>query len=311
MDIRTRWLILPLVLLGAACQSADDDAELDGADATADVTADATAGVDALRTSYVEHYNMGHPDMVADMYAEDAVALMADGGVLRGREEIAAGLAEQLAGGSPRLALDQIDGLVFGDTVITIGRWSVTATPEEGAEPVTRGGHYMAAHTPGQDGWQVAGVITNYDVQQSAEALQGTVPAEQPEEESLLGAFSEAYEAAWNAGDAEGVAALYAEDAWAAFGNIPAVEGHASIRQVLEQRVRGEIDIHGVGSMDLGDGWVLEGGWFEITGAPDGDYVGAYWTLSRAGDDGERRIHWMVSNGRPESMVPSSASAGR
>lgn len=307
MDIRTRWLILPLVLLFGACQSADDDAAPD-ADATA---SSATAGVDALRASYVEHYNMGHPDMVAEMYAEDAVALMADGGVLEGREEIAAGLAEQMAGGSPELALEQIDEMAFGDTVITIGSWSVTATPEEGAEPVTRGGNYMAAHTPSADGWEVSGVITNYDVQQSAEALQGTVPEEAPEEASLLDTFSEAYEAAWNAGDAEGVTALYAENAWAAFGNVPAVEGHASIQQVLEQRVRGEIDIHGVGSMDLGDGWVLDGGWFEIAGAPDGDYVGAYWTLSHAEDDGERRIHWMVSNGRPASMVPSSASAGR
>lgn len=310
MDIRARWLIVPLVLLFGACQ-ADDEAAVDNAETAADTSTDATAGVDALRTSYVEHYNMGHPDMVADMYAEDAVALMADGGILEGREEIAAGLAEQLANGSPQLALEQIDGMAFGDTVVTIGRWSVTATPEEGAEPVTRGGNYMAAHTPSEDGWKVAGVITNYDVQQSAEALQGTVPADDPEEASLLDEFTEAYEAAWNAGDAEGVTALYAEDAWAAFGNVPAVEGHASIQQVLEERVRGEIDIHGVKSVDLGDGWVLDGGWFELTGAPDGDYVGAYWTLSHAENDGERRIHWMVSNGRPESMVPSSASSGR
>lgn len=310
MDIRTRWLIVPLVLLFGACQ-ADDEATTDTAETTADTSSEPAGAVDALRTSYVEHYNMGHPDMVADMYAEDAVALMADGGVMEGREEIAAGLAEQMADGSPELALEQIDGMAFGDTVVTIGRWSVTATPEEGAEPVTRSGNYMAAHTPSADGWQVSGVITNYDVQQSAEALQGTVPADEPEEESLLDAFSEAYEAAWNAGDAEGVAGLYAEDAWAAFGNVPAVEGRASIQQVLEQRVRGEIDIHGVRSMDLGDGWMLDGGWFEITGAPDDDYVGAYWTLSRAGDDGERRIHWMVSNGRLESLVPSSASAGR
>lgn len=310
MDIRTRWLILPLVLLFGACQ-ADDEAATDNADTTSVATADATAGVDALRTSYVEHYNMGHPEMVADMYAEDAVARMADGSVLLGREAIAAWLTEQMAGASPEVALEQIDGRVFGDTVIAIGRWSVTMTPEEGAEPVTRAGHYMSAHTPSADGWEVAGVITNYDVQQSAEALQGTVPGDDPEEESLLGAFSEAYEAAWNAADVEGVAALYADDAWAAFGNVPAVEGHASIQQVLEQRVRGEIDIHGVGSMDLGDGWMLDGGWFEITGAPDGGYVGSSWTLSHTEDDGERRIHWMVSNGRPESMVPSSASSGR
>jgi uncharacterized protein (TIGR02246 family) len=309
MDIRIRSLLLPLALLVGACQSADDDASLDGADATA---ADArTAGIDALRASYVEHYNMGHADMVADMYAEDGVALMADGSVLLGREAIAAWLAEQMAGASPEVALEQIDQMAFGDSVVTIGRWSVTVTAEEGAAPVTSGGHYMAAHTPSADGWEVAGVITNYDVQQSAEALQGAWPSEPAEEESILGAFLEAYEAAWNAGDAEGLAAMYAEDAWYAGADLPAVEGRDAIQQVLEPRVRGEIDIHGVGSMDLGDGWVLDGGWFEISGAEDGDYVGSYWTLSHADDDGERLIHWLVSNGRPKSLVPSSRSAGR
>lgn len=306
MDIRTRWLILPLVLLIGACQAADDEAATDDG-TTTDAVTDATAGIDALRASYVEHYNMGHPDMVADMYAEDAVALMADGSVLLGREAIAAWLAEQMANASPEVALEQIDEMAFGDTVITIGRWSVTVTPEEGAEPVTRAGNYMATHMPSADGWEVGGVITNYDAQQSAEALQGTVPAEAPEEESILGSFLEAYEAAWNAGDAEGVAALYAEDAWYAGADLPAVEGRAAIQQIMEQRLRGEMDIHGVASWDLGDGWVLDGGWFEISGAAEGDYNGAYWILTHAEGD-QRQVQWLVSNGRPEAVAPAQES---
>ena len=307
MDIRHRWLLLPLALLLGACQAADDEAATDGAATDgADAAAEVTAGLDALRTSYVEHYNMGHPDMVADMYTEDAFGLMADGSVLSGREAIAGALAEQMAA-SPRLALDQLDQMVFGDTVITIGTWSVTVTPDEGADPVTRGGHYMAAHMRGDAGWKVGGVITNYDVQQSAEALQGTVPPEPPEEESMLGSFLEAYEAAWNAGDAEGVAALYAEDAWYAGADLPAVEGREAIQGIMEQRLRGQIDIHGVGSWDLGDGWVLDGGWFEIRGATEGDYVGSYWNLTRGTGDGQRQVHWLVSNGRPESVIPTSS----
>jgi len=307
MDIRQRWLLLPLALLLGACQAADDEAATDGAVADgADAAAEVTGGIDALRTSYVEHYNMGHPDMVADMYTEDAFGLMADGSVLSGREAIAGALAEQMAA-SPRLALDQLDQMVFGDTVITIGTWSVTVTPDEGADPVTRGGHYMASHLRGDDGWKVSGVITNYDVQQSAEALQGTVPPEPPEEESTLGSFLEAYEAAWNAGDAEGVAALYAEDAWYAGADLPAVEGREAIQGVMEQRLRGQIDIHGVGSWDLGDGWVLDGGWFEILDATEGDYVGTYWILTRGAEEGQRRVQWLVSNGRPESVIPTSS----
>ena len=299
MDTRTRWLILPFALLIGACQPADDDAAADGAAATADI--------DALRASYVEHYNMGHPDMVADMYAEDAVGLMADGSVLRGREAIGAGLTEQLAA-SPELALTQLDALVMGDTVITNGTWSVTVTPEEGATPVTRSGHYMAAHTRGADGWEVAGVITNYDAQQSAEALRGTTPAEPPSEESTLTGLAEAYETAWNAGDAAGVAALFAEDAWAAFANLPAVEGRAGVEQVMAQRVRGEIDVHGVATADLGEGWQVDAGWYEITGDGD-DVIGNYWLVTRAEGDGEPVIHWAVSNGRPKSVMPTASGS--
>lgn len=304
MQTRNTWLFLPLSLLLAACAPAADEAAAERAD-TADT---ASQGVDALRADYVEHYNMGHPDMVAEMYAEDAVGLMADGSVLLGRDAIAAALAEQMADASPELSLDQIDEMLFGDTVISIGRWSVTVTPEQGADPVTREGHYMVSHTPDEDGWEIGGVITNYDSQQPPEALQGTMSDEAPEEESILGSFSEAYEAAWNAGDAEAVAALYTEDTWAALGNAPVAEGRAAVQQAMEQRVRGEIDIHGVGSADLGDGWVLDGGWFEVSGASDGDYVGTYWTLSQADADGERRIHWMVSNGRPKSVAASAAA---
>ncbi|MFW6088193.1 MAG: YybH family protein [Gemmatimonadota bacterium] len=304
MDTRIRSLLVPLALLSGACQ-ASDDAASDAGDATADATP--TADIDALRASYVEHYNMGHPDMVADMYAEDAIALMADGGVLLGREAIAAGLAEQMAEGSPELALEQIDQMAFGDTAVTIGAWSVTVTPE-GADPVTRGGHYMVGHVRGDEGWQISGVITNHDAQQSAEVLQGTVPPEPPEEESILGSFLEAYEAAWNAGDAEAVAGLYAEDAWYAGADLPAVEGREAIRQIMEQRLRGEIDIHGVGSWELGDGWVLDGGWFEISGAEEGDYVGNYWILTHAAEGGERQVQWIVTNGRPESVIPAAES---
>lgn len=309
MDIRIRALLLPLALLVGACQSADDDAALDGADASVDATttADATAGIEALRASYVEHYNMGHPDVVADMYAEDAFGLMADGSILFGREAIAAELSEQMAAGSPQLAIEQIDAISFGDTVIASGTWSLTVTPDDGADPVTRGGYYMAAHFSGEDGWKVGGVITNYDAQQSAEALQGTVPEEVPEEESILGPFLETYEAAWNAGDAEGVAALYAEDAWYAGADLPAVEGRAAIQQIMEQRLRGELDIHGVGSWDFGDGWVLDGGWFEISGAGEGDYIGNYWILTHAAEGGQRQVQWIVSNGRPEAVIPSSS----
>lgn len=301
MDIRTRSLILPLVLLIGACQPADEAAT--NGDET-EQAPDAAAELDALAASYEEHYDMGHADMVADMYVEDATALMADGDVLRGRQAIAADLAEDMEA-SPDLALEQLDAVVGADgqMAATIGTWDVTVTPE-GGDAMTHGGHYMTANLRTADGWKLMGVITNHDAQQSAEMLQGTA-GEPPAEESQMGGLLDAYEEAWNSGDPAAVAALYAEDAWAAFADLPAVEGREAIGDLMEQRVRGTIELHGVRSESLGEGRMIDGGWFTISGGEGGDFTGNYWIVTET-VDGEPRIKWTVSNGRPASVIPSA-----
>lgn len=304
MNIRARTLLLPLALLVGGCQSADE-AATDG-DGT-DRPTDAVAQLDALRASYEEHYDMGHADVVADMYAEDAVALLADGGVHRGREAIAASLAEEMAA-SPDLALEQLDAIVGadGEMAVTIGTWDVTVTPEEGNE-MTYGGHYMTANGRTADGWELLGVITNFDAQQSAEMLQGTA-GEPPAESSQMGALVDAYEEAWNAGDPDAVAALYTEDAWAAFADLPAVEGREAIAELMQQRVVGTMELHGVRSESLGNGRMVNGGWYRISDGGAGDYVGNYWIVTET-VDGQPRIEWVVTNGRPASVIPSSDGA--
>lgn len=301
MEIRTRSLILPLVLLIGACQPADE-ATTNGDDV--EQAPDAVAQLDARRASYEEHYDMGHADMVADMYLEDAVALLADGGVYDGREAIAANLTRAMAA-SPDLALEQLDAIVSADgqMAVTIGTWDVTVTPE-GGEAMTHGGHYMTANRRTDGGWMLMGVISNHDAQQSAEMLQGTMPETAPPENSQMGALLSAYEEAWNAGDPAGVAALYAEDAWAAFADLPAVQGREAITGLMEERVRGTIDIHGVRSESLGEGRMIDGGWYTISGGGAGEFNGHYWIVTET-VDGEPRIKWVVSNGRPASVTAS------
>lgn len=304
MDIRTRGLLLPLALLIGACQPADE-ATTDGDEM--ERSTDAVAELDALRASYEEHYDMGHADIVADMYAEDAVALLADGGVHDGREAIAANLAQDMEA-SPDLALEQLDAIVGadGEMAVTIGTWDVTVTPDDG-DAMTYGGHYMTANARTADGWTLLGVITNFDAQQSAEMLQGTA-GEPPPEGTQMGELLAAYEEAWNAGDPGAVAALYTEDSWAAFADLPAVEGREAIADLMEQRVGGTMDLHGVRSESLGEGRMIDGGWYTISGTETGDYSGHYWVVTET-VDGEPKIKWVVSNGRPASVIPSSDDA--
>lgn len=63
--------------------------------------APADEGTMADVVEYFEtHWNMGHPDMVADAYTEDAVMAFSNGPALRGRAAVAASLTERIPPGS-------------------------------------------------------------------------------------------------------------------------------------------------------------------------------------------------------------------
>jgi len=305
MNKYLRWTLLPVALLIGACQAADG-----GADAAAEAEAAAAlaadeAALDELREGYASHYNMGHADVVTDYFQDDGVGLFADGTVARGRDAILAFQQGQMAEGSPQVVLTDLHRKIFGNHALSMGRWDVSITAE-GADPVQVGGHYMTASEKGPDAWKLMGVISNYDRQQSAEMLQGTASAEPPAEESTMGDMLRAYEAAWNAGDAAAVTELYADDAKAAFADLPLVEGKVLIGEIMADRVAGQMELHGVRTVDLGDGWTVDGGWYRMTGLETGNFVGNYWTVSHEDEDGVRKIDWVVSNGRPEAVIPSA-----
>lgn len=290
-----RLALLLLLVLPVACQPADRQG--DGmAEETATGGADVSQAIASLAADYERHYNLGHADQVAALYVDSAVALFADGTVARSRAEIQRYTAAQMAEGSPQVSIDVIAARSAGDTAVAIGSWSVTSTPE-GGEPMEVSGHWMGAYRNGTDGWKALGLITNYDAEQPPAAYGGAVPPEAPPENSRLGGLIEAYTSAWNAGDVAQVANLYATDAWAAFANNHPREGREAIRQLLETRVRGTIEIHGVRTVALGTGWSVDGGWYRITGG--GPTVqGNYWLVAHATDDGPPRIQWTVTNGR-------------
>lgn len=303
----SRWLFLPLVLLIGACAPADDDGMVDdGEIQNVDDTMDAGTAVTASLDEYVRHYNLGHADAVAALYTEDGVGLYADGTVARGRAEIVAFNQAQMAG-NPTVDINLLNEKAFGDKAVAVGEWSVDVTPE-GAEPMQSAGHWMALYDDTDEGLKAMGVITNYDRQMGAEFLQGTMPAEPPPEESTMTEMLSAYEAAWNSGNAEAVVDMYADNVWAAFADLPPVTSKASLSTLMSERVQGNIDLHGVRSMDLGDGYTLDGGWYEISGIEGGDVRGNYWILVNTNDDGEPKIEWLVSNSRPVSVIPAAAA---
>lgn len=133
-----------------------------GACAPAPTDEDAQAAGEAvaqLRASYVEHYNMGHADVVAELFTEDAVAVFADGARADGRPAIQRALEAELAG-SPRLGVTSEEMQVLGDWAVDRGQFSVEVAPE--GEAVTQSGNYIVVCRRGADGtWRVHWLVAN------------------------------------------------------------------------------------------------------------------------------------------------------
>lgn len=295
MKVRNLLVLFLVVTFMTAC-TAQDEAATDDAVATYEASADGAA-LTTLLGSYAEHFNLGHADLVAEMYADDAITVFANGGVQLGREEIQAGLAESMAAFG-KIAIDRDELHLAGDNAVARGTWSST-TAVEGADDAVVSGHYMTWFVRMDGDWKIMVVASNYDSEQPPEAHMGAVSENVDDvEDDGLDAMMTAYEEAFAAGDASAMAMLYTENAHVSFASQPAVEGRAAIEAVLAEGVSGTTDIHAKGTFDLGDGWFVNGGWYEIMD-DSGNSVGNYLLLARATEDGGHQIHWLVVNGRP------------
>lgn len=304
-------LVIVLLVVACAPQPAEDaepapepeaETEAETAEEAEPAAMDEAAAVDEVRAAYVRHYNAGDAQAVADLHTEDAVSLLANGGVYDGRAAILASLEEALADG-PTAQVDPVDTMVMQDMAAQIGSYEVQMEPAEG-DMVRFGGSFMTVLRNVDGAWKIAALITNYDSEPPEGLPAGSVPEEEPEPltDHPLAEATAAYEGHFNAGDAAGVAGLYAEDAWAAFADAPAVQGRDAIEAAVAERMAqgaSQVAIHTVGVEELGDGWYAAGGWTEITVSTDAGEMpqASNWiALSRTAEDGSRQIQWIVTN---------------
>lgn len=291
-------LALPILSLAGACRPADEtDVE---AEPAAEQMAPELATA-AATGAYAAAYNAKDAAALAALYTEDGRQMLAGGAVHEGRAAIAGRTADQMAG---TLELASLDDMTFGDHAVAVGEWALEVPAEEGAA-TDLSGNWLAHYRLVDGAWLIASLISGNDAPQPTESLQGADSAEMPADGSALTGLSDAYETAWNAGDPAAVAALYDDDAWISLADQPPAGGKAAVSEALAARVAGQIDIHGVSTVDLGDGWYLDEGWYEIARPEGGPFRGRYSILVRTDEDGQHRIHWAVSNGRPVSAIPA------
>lgn len=300
-------LFVGLILAGCAGDTGEESAEATemasaetemADEGMADASADMAALAD-MAEQFETHYNMHHPDMVADFYAEDAVALLANGGVQEGRAAIEARLTADMEG-SPTLALDQTEAIVSGDAAVTRGTWSVETTAD--GQAMAMGGNYLTMQQRVDGEWKIAMVVTNYNAPPPEGMPRGEVPEEAPADEGTMTEIVEYFQTHYNMGHGNMVASqVYADDAWVSFANAPAVTGTEAIGAELQARADAggsNLVIHDVVTIPMGDGMAVDAGWYELD-TPDGPVGGSYMLLAEQADDGSWKIKWHVSNGMP------------
>jgi len=111
----------------------------------------------------------------------------------------------------------------------------------------------------------------------------------------------------WNMGHPAMVADMYTDDAMQSLSNGPILEGRAAIEAELAVRIEAgvKITIHDVATLPLGEGWAVDGGWYQVN-APDGGdvvQVGSYLNIMKQQADGSWRIHRSVSNAQPRASM--------
>jgi uncharacterized protein (TIGR02246 family) len=104
------------------------------------------------------------------------------------------------------------------------------------------------------------------------------------------------------------VADLYTEDGMVSFSRGGPLHGRTAIAEALAAMMAenpSQIDINDLSTMELGEGWALDGGWYEATDADSGEptQYGGYFQLMRQADDGSWKIHWAVSNSWPPAEM--------
>jgi len=292
---KRRVTLLLVGLFVAACggrEPAEEQAT------TAEAPSDEEA-LDGLADYYETHFNMHHPSMVASIFTDSAFALLADGEVNMGKAAIESSLTESMAA-QPTVEITPMHRRVFGDMAVTMGTYSVSATPE-GGEAMQYGGSYLTVATKASGEWKVVGQITNYDSERPEGWEWHEGMDEAPAEDGTMGDLVAGYTRHWNLNHPAMVADYYTDDAIVAFSNSAMVHGKAEVTAFLEARPGppSTLTVHDVGTQTLSEGYAIDGGWYELTADGERVQTGAYLNLLQQQADGSWKIQWGATNAQP------------
>lgn len=155
-------LSIAAVLSLAACRPRAETPEALLARQAADQQA-AEQGIAAAQERFVLHYNSGHPDSLAALYAPDAHLMPANLPAVVGTAAIQAAFAQAVASkGQLKLVTEAVTA--SGDLAVERGIYEETYTPPGSSTPVTDRGKYLAHWRRIGGKWLMVDDIANSDL---------------------------------------------------------------------------------------------------------------------------------------------------
>lgn len=121
------------------------------------------AAIQDAAKQWEEHAKMGHADVVAELYHEDAIEIPPDEPPVEGRSAIQARLEEDFAPLTD-ITITPVETEGRADLAFSRGTYSVTVMAEGMEEPATETGDWIAIMRQDADGtWRFARLIWNRD----------------------------------------------------------------------------------------------------------------------------------------------------
>lgn len=158
--MRTRHALstaVALALTGLACQPAGQEAA-SGMLTDADI-----AAIEGLAEQWAQHAKMGHADVVAGLYSENAMELPPDEPAIRGRAAIQARLEEDFTT-LQDITITPVETEGRAGLAFSRGTYSATVMEEGMEEPASATGKWIAIVRQGADGtWHFSRLIWNTD----------------------------------------------------------------------------------------------------------------------------------------------------
>lgn len=139
--MRQGWLMVSAGLFAVGCGPQAEAADQMQARIQTESAA-ARQAIEAANAELVQHLNLGHGDIVAKMYTDDAHLMLPNTPVAVGRDQIAATF-NGMAGMKPQLTLKTNEVVANGPIAVERGEFSITTTSPGAAGAMTETGNYV------------------------------------------------------------------------------------------------------------------------------------------------------------------------